>query len=314
MTAAMTATLPTFLLLFATAFARQSEAMNLSLAAVAVNSAGMGREEYYTASEHEMAEEGSGLTPTEQQTIMALHNWYRCMHGANPVKWSKDVAEGAKKYILKKTTLVHDDTYRLKPPAGPAAENLAFHPQKIAIDKAVTAWYEECELCTTGQCATFTDGCEKGKRNQATGHFTAMVWKGVKEIGCAVNQKGTILCCRYYSGPKLDKNTPNLAKYIKKQVENRVKTPLACEGYKDGGAVEPDSAEVKEAVENTAEEASRRRKGGKATAGGGRKGGKATASRRRKGGKATASRRRKGGKATASRRRRRRKVDRWIEA
>jgi len=183
------------------------------MAAVAVNSHGMGQEEDDTA------EEDSGLTQSQEETILALHNKYRCMHGAEKVKWNKDVAAGTKNFIWNSCA--------------------AIQAEELDPAKAVTAWYEECEGCKTGNCATFTDGCQKGKRSQGTHNFTAIVWKGVQEIGCALNEKKTILCCRYWSGETINKNTVNMPSFFTEQVSKRVQSGEECKGEPVDGEDDP---------------------------------------------------------------------------
>merc|ERR1711998_62558 len=52
------------------------------------------------------------------------------------------------------------------------------------------------------------------------GHFTAMVWKGVKEIGCATTKsKGRPwYVCRYKAGNRLSGSTPNMGGHYRANV------------------------------------------------------------------------------------------------
>merc|ERR1719482_2715931 len=52
------------------------------------------------------------------------HNYWRCIHGAPPIKWDKDFARGAQKWA-DKGQFSHADCYNIPPPQGPAGENLA---------------------------------------------------------------------------------------------------------------------------------------------------------------------------------------------
>mmetsp|Transcript_10958 Transcript_10958/g.33864 ORF Transcript_10958/g.33864 Transcript_10958/m.33864 type:complete len:215 (-) Transcript_10958:34-678(-) len=169
------------------------------------------------------------LTDEEANAYTKAHNQKRCMHGAPAVTWSAAMASNAKAYIGPKTQLVHSDSYHLKPPAGPAGENLFWSSGKATASAAVNAWYNEVNSCKGGP-AGFTDGCYAGVNGKGTGHFTAMVWSTVKQIGCAVSNNGHIVICRYKSGNKLDLNTPNMQRQANyaKHVKHRVKTQAQC--------------------------------------------------------------------------------------
>jgi len=223
------------LLLCATAFARQSEATNFSLAAVTVHGASIEADD---ASEHEEDEEvsGSGLTSQQRKLILNLHNKYRCMHGAGKVTWSQSLAAGAERWIWDKVFMEHEDTYNLPPPYGPAGENLASTSHgPINVKKAIVSWYKECNLCSGGPCDKFSDGCPEGRASHdMVGHFTALAWKGVKKIGCSLNKHKTVLSCRYWGGNEADDKRPNSIGYHQKHVKRRVKTEAQCRGAKSG--------------------------------------------------------------------------------
>lgn len=150
-------------------------------------------------------------TATEQQGFVDAHNKYRCMHGAPAVTWSSDMADSASEYIDPLTELEHSDSYSIAPPAGPAGENLAMGYAALTPEEAVKMWYEESEDCVGG-AKNFNDGCNPGANGAITGHFTAMIWTGVKQIGCAfsASTSPTLVICRYKSGDTLDDDTPNM--------------------------------------------------------------------------------------------------------
>jgi hypothetical protein len=84
----------------------------------------------------------------------------------------------------------------------------------------------------------FTDGCADGVGGKRTGHFTAMVWKGVKEIGCATNKIGEVTICRYRSGDTLTSDTPHMDKAggnYKNHVFPRSKSESECAGSAGAG-------------------------------------------------------------------------------
>lgn len=131
---------------------------------------------------------------------LAAHNKYRNRHGVPPVIWSTPVAQDAQKWALQMgSTLRHSNSYFLPPPAGPAGENLARGYSSAAA--VCQAWYAESACCDV------LPGCSRG--SCATGHFTAMIWKGVTHIGCAVGPR-QVAVCRYWSGPTLSAATANM--------------------------------------------------------------------------------------------------------
>lgn len=133
-----------------------------------------------------------------------LHNARRAQHGACPVVWNEAVAEGMQEWVDGLTSLQHSNSYQMAPPQGPAGENLAWGSPSISPDQTVQMWYDEVSDCTT------LPGCEHGEGGAAVGHFTAMVWKGVKSIGCAISQNGQYAGCRYRSGDHLSADTANM--------------------------------------------------------------------------------------------------------
>lgn len=146
------------------------------------------------------------LGPTPEEWVK-WHNIYRCMHGAPAVTWNKAVAKSAHDYTWRLTQMKHSKSYDVPPPAGPAGENIYWTSGSATAEAAVEAWYSEVNNCIPSP-TKFTDGCGKG--NGVTGHFTAMIWNTVKEIGCSLNSGGKIALCRYKAGDSLSLDTPNM--------------------------------------------------------------------------------------------------------
>lgn len=146
------------------------------------------------------------------------HNKYRCMHGVGQVKWSPALAEAAQRWADRgefKHASGSEDSYNLAPPEGPAGENLAMGHN--SIEDVVDSWYAEVASCGA------LPGCDEGSKG-TVGHFTQMIWKGVKEIGCAVGPK-EIYVCRYKGSDTLDCTTPNMGGCFTENV-----LPWTCKG------------------------------------------------------------------------------------
>lgn len=146
-------------------------------------------------------------TEDEKAEFVSLHNMFRCRHGAPPITWSDAVAADAESWAAPLTSMIHSDSYSVSPPAGPAGENIYWNSVAATASDAVQAWYNEVNFCIPAP-ETFQDGCYKG--TDVTGHFTCMIWTGVKEIGCAFSDDGHIALCRYKAGDSVDNETPNV--------------------------------------------------------------------------------------------------------
>merc|ERR1712039_519036 len=116
----------------------------------------------------------------------------------------------------------HSDSYHLPPPAGPAGENLYWSSQAGSTPtQVVQSWYSEVNNCIGGP-EGFTDGCMVAQTGM-TGHFTALIWKGVQSVGCAWSNNGNLAICRYKAGDSLSSATPNMgpeSNYVE-QVQHR---------------------------------------------------------------------------------------------
>lgn len=138
---------------------------------------------------------------------MWLHesNVKRALHGACPLTWSQPMADGMKEWLDGlTTTMVHSDSYHLSPPEGPAGENLAMSTGLITPQTSIDGWYNEVHDCVS------LPGCQQGVDGAAVGHFTALVWKGGRTMGCAISDNGRFAGCRYKAGDTLDNDTPNM--------------------------------------------------------------------------------------------------------
>jgi hypothetical protein len=132
---------------------------------------------------------------------VAAHNIYRCMHDVPALSWNEDVYADAAKHFKSVKTMIHSKMYDVKPPAGPAGENLFQGTGKYSPLDAVKAWYSEIKDCGK------MPGCKNGA-TKPVGHFTAMSWNGAKDIGC-FNNKYNLWGCRYKALDYKSCNTPN---------------------------------------------------------------------------------------------------------
>ena len=123
------------------------------------------------------------LSPEEIAEILEVHNKYRAMHGASPLKWSDDL------FKTMNGLWDHNGDFEHKK----SGENLAaYSGSDYSFGEAIKAWYDEVSIYDYGN-----HGFSK-----ATGHFTQVVWKSTKSVACQKNiipgQKWqSIIICHY---------------------------------------------------------------------------------------------------------------------
>ena len=165
-----------------------------------------------TQREAGVARTSASATGFAKQTLDA-HNRYRCMHAVPPLQWSDEIANYAQRWI-EKAGFKHSDSYRA--PLGPMGENLYWSSQTPSGVDAVGSWYAE---------SRGYDYARPGPPE--TGHFTAMIWKGARYVGCA-RVAGTVSCNYAAATTTMDCNVPNMAGCYVEQVRPRAKGAEQC--------------------------------------------------------------------------------------
>jgi len=153
---------------------------------------------------------------------VAAHNIYRCMHNVPAVVWDDAVYQDTYKTFAQQSYMSHSASYDVPAPAGPAGENLFQGTGTYNAMDAVSSWYSEVKDCGT------MPGCRSGAMG-VTGHFTAMIWQGDKQIGCLANSY-KLFSCRYKGLDYKTCNTPNFGDNTAytQNVYPRVKTYSEC--------------------------------------------------------------------------------------
>jgi hypothetical protein len=144
--------------------------------------------------------------------MLAAHNRLRCLHGAPPLLWSDAVADHAQRWV-ERAGFRHSDSYGS--PLGPMGENLFATTGRVSADEAVQLWYGESRGYDYRREGTM-----------AAGHFTALIWRGARELGCG--QAGGTVSCNYRAGPALDCSVPNMQGCYLEQVRPVSRTPADC--------------------------------------------------------------------------------------
>ncbi|ODV63621.1 PR-1-like protein [Ascoidea rubescens DSM 1968] len=118
--------------------------------------------------------------------LLDTHNEKRSLHGLDNLAWNQTLAKYASDFA---TAYSCPSNGQLTHSGGPYGENLA---SGYTSEGTVDAWYNEIE---------YYDFSNPGY-SSSTGHFTQIVWKGSKQIGCAYKKcdtaYGTYVVCEYY--------------------------------------------------------------------------------------------------------------------
>lgn len=128
-----------------------------------------------------------GFSAANVQAMLDFHNKMRCAVGAPPVKWDSALECQAQDTENKIAAFSHSHSYDLPISCG---ENLATGKEVAA---ATWMWFTEY----------LQGNHDFSKFSHHTGHFSAMVWKSVKTIGCGVGPRDGgkgVVRCMYASG------------------------------------------------------------------------------------------------------------------
>jgi uncharacterized protein YkwD len=126
--------------------------------------------------------------------ILAAHNRYRAELNLPMLKWSNRLARDAQKWAnrlaaLGGKTLQHD-------PNSKQGENLWLGSSgAFSYQQMVDAWGAEKQNFVRG---TFPNVSKTGNWSDV-GHYTQIIWRKTKQVGCAIVTAGgnDILVCRY---------------------------------------------------------------------------------------------------------------------
>jgi pathogenesis-related protein 1 len=140
---------------------------------------------------------GSRLTPGEVQQALAAHNRARAEAGATPLMWSKDLAVYAQEWADHLASTSRRMEHR--PHSGKwkqeYGENLFMGTAGYyGFSDAVALWHKE-ESAYHGQAIDIAT-------INAYGHYTQVVWKSTRRVGCAkVECEGNVIMVCNYDPP-----------------------------------------------------------------------------------------------------------------
>ncbi|MBU6267138.1 MAG: SCP-like extracellular [Sphingomonadales bacterium] len=127
--------------------------------------------------------------------VLDLHNRERARVGMPPLVWSRDLADDARYWaqVLAKNGMFEHAPADLR---GGEGENLFKGTAgAYSIDEMIGGFIEERSDFRPGK---FPDVSRNGNW-ESVGHYTQLIWRGTREVGCAVERgRGwDVLACRY---------------------------------------------------------------------------------------------------------------------
>ncbi|HOC24949.1 MAG TPA: CAP family protein [bacterium] len=136
---------------------------------------------------------GSVFTGEEADLLLTLHNRARAAAGTRPLKWSEELARYAQEWA---DHLAASATFDHRPESGRwkqlYGENLYMGTAAYyGLERAVDAWVEEK--------SRYNGGPISEANVAAAGHYTQVVWKNTRAMGCgkALRDGQLIVVCNY---------------------------------------------------------------------------------------------------------------------
>lgn len=106
------------------------------------------------------------------QDCLSEHNKYRARHGSPPLYYDRTLEE----FAMKRAEYMASTDIFAHPRNLPFGENLYWRSGRSATcSSALSMWYNEDKWYNY----------ERGNFSPSTGHFTQMIWKATRYVGCA---------------------------------------------------------------------------------------------------------------------------------
>lgn len=131
-----------------------------------------------------------------RDAALKFHNKYREMHSAEPLVWDSEVAKFSEewcKYLRDNDKFEHSSKNGYGENLYKSFGSGSGGTPAIIGERATTSWYNEVEQYNFDE-----PGFKAG-----TGHFTQVVWKNTRNLGCAMAETtdggkfATWVCCNY---------------------------------------------------------------------------------------------------------------------
>lgn len=119
--------------------------------------------------------------------LLKWHNYYRKLHGVPALKWSKRIENYARQWA--KNLAARNRMYHRR--SGSYGENLFWYSgSRTSSKRVVSSWYNEIRYYNFNRPGF----------SSKTGHFTQVVWKNTRKLGCAyarARRGGIYVVCNY---------------------------------------------------------------------------------------------------------------------
>jgi len=129
------------------------------------------------------------LVAVNGQDCLSEHNNYRAMHGVAPLQYNARLEA----FAIKRAEHMASTDIFAHPSNLPYGENLYWRSGRVpSCTNALDMWYREVDYYNF----------RRGNFSPKTGHFTQMIWKDSRYVGCASaksRRSGRIyIACNYY--------------------------------------------------------------------------------------------------------------------
>lgn len=127
--------------------------------------------------------------------LLAAHNRERALLGIPPLRWNAQLAVGAQQWsdhLARTGTFAHSPD---GPDTVPLGENIwGGTPDRFEPEQMVGLWLREKQHFRPGR---FPDNSRTSDVTDVA-HYTQLVWRDTREVGCALSRGDeAILVCRY---------------------------------------------------------------------------------------------------------------------
>lgn len=166
--------------------------------------------------------------PKQAQAFLQAHNVYRCVSGLRLLEWDRKLWESARRWALKAPAdrLQHSPVDQRRGPSGMAyGENVAISDAAdwLRPGQVVARWYGEMRNTDGGRVS--------GKLRSGIGHYTQIVWRDTRRVGCSMEQNRRVVVCQYdpsgnMRGKYVTQVVPPLAAYTGYYGEERCGGPV----------------------------------------------------------------------------------------
>jgi hypothetical protein len=145
---------------------------------------------------------------TDSAAWVNAHNKLRSQFNYPDLVWDETLAQAAKNHANANQRLghmFHGDQVQngCRGTGNRCGQNIEkVWGMTIKPADAVNNWYNECPL--------YPGYCNKGQDLAKSGHYTQVMWKSARKVGCGISDAGTYGVCNYDYGNMLDQCRDNV--------------------------------------------------------------------------------------------------------